>query len=491
MGSRNSSSDKGIKVINGGVDKGVDTPYTKKAPAAPQSMGEQSYLVSEPPHSLDAEQGVLGALMLDNDALMHIVDKLDGGDFYYKYHEILFNTLKKLGDNGSPMDVITVSNVMDVEHIKPPDGTSVSYLASLVKETPGSSNIVSYADIVRAKSILRQLINLTSNIREKALLKLADAPTLLDEAERLIFTIAEQRKSGLSGFESISPLVEDALLKIEQISANDDNITGLRTGIDELDNITHGLQPSDLIILAARPSMGKTALALNIAEHAALNGSSAAVFSMEMPSEQLIFRLLSSVARVNQTNIRTGQLTEQHQESLKGAVEELKKGNLYIDDTPSLTPTELRARARRLVKEHGPMGVFVVDYLQLMRSPGQASRTEEIADISRSLKALAKELKTPILALSQLNREVEKRQNKRPQNSDLRESGAIEQDADIIAFIYRDEVYNEQSEQPGIAEIIISKHRNGSIGTVYTLFNGKETRFSNLPHEYAASFEEP
>lgn len=435
-----------------------------------------------PPNSIQAEQSVLGGLMLDNQTWDTVADKIAETDFYRKDHRLIFKAIAQLADKQEPFDVITLSETLaatgDLQ-----DVGGLSYLGMLAKDTPSAANIVSYANIVRDRSVLRQLIHVGTDISDSAFNPDGrDTAELLESAERQVFQIAEQRQRGQGGFMPIKSLLAQAVNKIETLFEQEGSITGASTGFTDLDEMTSGLQPSDLVIVAGRPSMGKTTIAMNMAENVAIKGDKpVAVFSMEMPGDSLAMRMMSSLGRIDQHKIRTGKLDDDEWPRLTSAINLLAETKLFIDDTPALTPTEVRSRARRLVREHGPLGLVVVDYLQLMQSPGSGeNRTQQISDISRGLKSLAKELSVPVIALSQLNRNLEQRPNKRPMMSDLRESGGIEQDADLIIFVYRDEVYNEDSPDKGIAEIIIGKQRNGPIGTVRLTFLGQYTRFENF-----------
>ncbi len=442
-----------------------------------------------PPHSIQAEQSVLGGLMIDNQTWDKVADKVSEVDFYRKEHRLIFTTIAKLAEKQQPFDVITLSEMLDnTEDLK--DAGGITYLGVLVKDTPSAANIVAYADIVRDKSVLRQLVHIGTDISDSAFnTEGRETAELLEIAEREVFKIAEQRQRGRSGFNPIKSLLADAVDKIETLFEMEGDITGASTGFNYLDQKTSGLQPADLIIVAGRPSMGKTTIAMNMAENIAIKGDKpVAVFSMEMPGEALAMRMMSSLGRIDQHKVRTGKLDDDEWPRLTSAINMLADTKLFIDDTPALTPTEVRSRARRLAREHGQLGLIVLDYLQLMQSPSSGdNRVQQISDISRSLKALAKELNVPVIALSQLNRNLEQRPNKRPVMSDLRESGAIEQDADLIVFVYRDEVYNEDSPDKGIAEIIIGKQRNGPLGTVRLTFLGQYTRFENFA---GASYDE-
>jgi replicative DNA helicase len=434
-----------------------------------------------PPHSIEAEQSVLGGLMLDNETWDQIADVVADDDFYRRDHRLVFQAIAKLADLGEPFDVVTLSehlsNIKQLDHVG-----GLAYLGTLAQNTPSAANIKAYAQIVRERSILRQLIHVGTKISDSAFnTEGQSSEHLLDNAEQLVFEIADKGARGKRGFESIKDLLVKAVDRIDTLFRQDNPITGVPTGFTDFDDMTSGLQSSDLIIIAGRPSMGKTTFAMNIAEHAAIKHKvPVAVFSMEMPGEQLAMRMMSSLGRIDQHKVRTGKLTDDDWPRMTSAVSLLAEAPMFIDDTPALTPNDLRARARRLTREHG-LGLIVVDYLQLMQAPGaKESRVNEISEISRGLKTLAKELKVPVIALSQLNRGLEQRPNKRPVMSDLRESGAIEQDADVIVFIYRDEVYNEDSPDKGTAEIIIGKQRNGPIGTTRLTFLGQYTRFENF-----------
>ncbi|MGR8980903.1 MAG: replicative DNA helicase [Gammaproteobacteria bacterium] len=434
-----------------------------------------------PPNSIQAEQSVLGGLLLDNQTWDSVADKVTESDFYRKDHRLIFRTITQLADKQIPFDIITLSEALEaVGELENVGG--LAYLGMLAKDTPSAANIVSYANIVRDRSVLRQLIHIGTEISNSAFNPDGrDTSELLEQAEREVFKIAEQRQRGQSGFLAIKSLLARAVDKIEVMFAQEGSITGVSTGFTELDRLTSGLQPSDLIIVAGRPSMGKTTIAMNMAENVAIkSGAPVAVFSMEMPGDALAMRMMSSLGRIDQHRVRTGKLEDDDWPRLTSAMSLLAETKLFIDDTPALTTTEVRSRARRLMREHGQLGLVVLDYLQLMQSPSSGdNRVQQISDISRGLKALAKELNVPVIALSQLNRNLEQRPNKRPLMSDLRESGAIEQDADLILFVYRDEVYNEDSPDKGIAEIIIGKQRNGPLGTVRLTFLGQYTRFEN------------
>lgn len=438
--------------------------------------------LKRPPHSAEAEQSIIGGLMLDNQAWDKISTKLCEADFYRTEHRILFRAVASLAKKDQPFDVVTLLDELK-SHNQLDDAGGEAYLFELANNTPSVANVSAYAGIVREKSVQRQLIAVATDIADAAYNPVGrEVPELLDLAESKVFAIGEQT-AGDGGPENIKSILVRAVEKIDALYHSGDAITGLATGLSDLDELTSGLQPSDLIIVAGRPSMGKTTLAMNMAEHAAIKaGKPVLVFSMEMPADSLAMRMMSSLGRIDQHRIRTGKLDDDDWPRVTSAVHMLSEASLFIDDTPALSPAEMRTRARRIAKEHGSIGLIVVDYLQLMKVPGfkADNRTAEISEISRSLKSLAKELQTPVIALSQLNRSLEQRADKRPVMSDLRESGAIEQDADLICFIYRDEVYNEDSPDKGVAEVIIAKQRNGPIGRVRVAFIGKYTRFEDL-----------
>jgi len=439
-----------------------------------------------PPHSIQAEQSVLGGLMLDNQTWDSVADKVVETDFYRRDHRLIFRAIAQLAEKQDPFDVVTLSEVLETTG-ELQDVGGLAYLSTLARDTPSAANIVAYANIVRDRSVLRQLIHVGTEISDSAFTTEGrETADLLENAERKVFEIAEQRQRGQGGFSSIKSLLAKAVDKIETLYELDGDITGASTGFTDLDEKTSGLQPADLIIVAGRPSMGKTTIAMNMAENVALkSGVPVAVFSMEMPGESLAMRMMSSLGRIDQHKVRTGKLDDDDWPRLTSAINLLAETKMFIDDTPALTPTEVRSRARRLTREHGQLGLIVLDYLQLMQSPASGdNRVQQISDISRGLKALAKELNVPVIALSQLNRNLEQRPNKRPVMSDLRESGAIEQDADLIIFVYRDEVYHEDSPDKGIAEVIIGKQRNGPLGTVRLTFLGQYTRFENFAGVY-------
>jgi replicative DNA helicase len=442
-----------------------------------------------PPHSIEAEQSVLGGLMLNNDAWFDVAELVSGPDFYKTAHQLIFDAMTALAAEDQPIDAITVSERLAGKGQLDKVG-GLAYLGDLAENTPGASNVRAYGKIVREYSTLRQLIGAAGRIADSAFAPEGrNSQDILDLAEQEVFRIAEGRlKEG--GPQRLVPLLTSAVARIERLHANRSPITGLATGFDDLDKKTAGLQPSDLIIVAGRPSMGKTAFAMNLVEHAVMEGEGAIlVFSLEMPAEQLVIRLLSSLGRIDQTRLRTGDMHEDDWPRFTSAVSQLKDKSLFIDDTPAISPNELRTRARRVAREAGGLGLIVVDYLQLMRGSGNPeNRTNEISEISRSLKAIAKEMRCPLVALSQLNRSLEQRQDKRPLMADLRESGAIEQDADVILFVYRDEVYHPETADKGVAEIIIGKQRNGPIGAVRLAFVPNLTKFENLAPERYAQF---
>ncbi len=448
---------------------------------SPDAYGTAAESLRVPPHSLQAEQSVLGGLLLDNTAWERIGDRVGEQDFYRREHRSIFGAIQRLADEQQPLDVVTVAEGLERAG-KLEDAGGLLYLSNIAQQTPSAANILAYARIVREHSVMRQLITVGTGIADSGFQPMGrDAAALLDEAERRVFEISEQQARGRGGFQPIKTLLSRAVERIEILYERQEPITGLPSGFTDFDMMTSGLQPSDLVVVAGRPSMGKTTFAMNIAEHAAIKvRRPVAVFSMEMPGDSLAMRMMSSLGRIDQHRVRTGRLDDDEWPRLASAVSILSEVPLFIDDTPALTPTELRARARRLKREQKDLGLIVLDYLQLMQAPGEGeNRATEISAISRSLKALAKELDVPILALSQLNRNLEQRPNKRPVMSDLRESGSIEQDADLVVFIYRDEVYNEDSADKGIAEIIIGKQRNGPFGTTKLTFLGQFTKFEN------------
>ncbi|PJG83369.1 replicative DNA helicase [Caviibacterium pharyngocola] len=440
------------------------------------------------PHSIEAEQSVLGGILLSNSHWDAVAERIIAEDFYTFEHRLIFQEMTNLIRQNQPIDLLTLDDALKKREVADEVG-GFAYLAELSNNTPSAANIIAYADIVREKAILRELIAAGNRIASMSYAtKGQDVKQILDEAEKEVFAIAEKRTSSGEGPQNIVDILELTIDKIEQLTENKNHngVTGVTTGFIDLDKKTAGLQQSDLIIVAARPSMGKTTFAMNLCENAALaSDKPVLVFSLEMPAEQLMMRTIASLSRVDQTKIRTGQGLDERDWAQIGSTLGMfkQKPNLFIDDASGLTPTELRSRARRVHRENQGLSLIMVDYLQLMRVPGADNRTLEIAEISRSLKALAKELEVPVIALSQLNRTLENRTDRRPVNSDLRESGSIEQDADLIMFIYRDEVYNENSEDKGIAEIIIGKQRNGPIGKVRLKFQGHFSRFDNLKEQ--------
>jgi len=448
-----------------------------------QQQDLETAALKVPPHSIEAEQSVLGGLMLDNSTWERVCELVSEGDFYRHDHRLIFRAIARLVERRHPFDLVTVSEQLDQDAALSQAG-GLAYLGELAKNIPSVANIRAYAQIIRERATLRQLISVSNRIADSAYFPQGrNAEEVLDEAERQVFQIAEARPKAGSGPLAINEILTKTIDRIDTLFNSGQGLTGVSTGFVDLDEKTNGLQGSDLVVIAGRPSMGKTTFAMNLVESAVLRGDKAViVFSLEMPAESLVMRMLSSLGRIDQTKIRTGKLDDDDWPRLTSAVNLLNERKLFIDDTAGISPTEMRARARRLAREHGEIGLIMVDYLQLMRIPGASgeNRTNEISEISRSLKGLAKEFNCPVLALSQLNRSLEQRPNKRPVNSDLRESGAIEQDADIIMFIYRDEVYHPETEHKGIAEIIIGKQRNGPIGTTRLAFLGRYTRFDNL-----------
>jgi replicative DNA helicase len=454
-------------------------------PHGQQQRDPQLVSLRLPPHSVEAEQSVLGGLLLDNGAFDRIADVLNADHFYRDDHRRIWRHIVKLIERGRPADMVTVDE--SIKSSEDNDRTGgLAYLGTLAQSTPSAHNIKRYAEIVRDRAIMRRLVAVGTEIADTALQPQGrEVGQLLDEAESRIFEIAEAGSRGRQGFVAIQPLITQVMERVDHLyhQENPSEVTGIPTGYIDLDRRTAGFQPGDLIIVAGRPSMGKTTLALNIGEHVALNhGGPVAVFSMEMSGTQLAMRLLGSVGRIDQHKLRTGRLTDEDWHKLTTAVGKLHDAPLHIDETPALNPLELRARARRLHRQYGKLGLIVIDYLQLMSGSSSyhsENRATELSEISRSMKALAKELDVPVVALSQLNRSLESRNDKRPVMSDLRESGALEQDADLILFIYRDVVYNPGTPEPGKAEIIIAKQRNGPIGMVELTFLGENTRFEN------------
>ena len=437
-----------------------------------------------PPSSIEAERAVLGGLMLDPSGWDRVVDRVREEDFYRRDHQLVFRAIAALIDSNHPCDVLTVSEWLDASGEAKVDG-GLAFVGELAESTPSAANVAAYAGIVRERAVLREMIAAGSAIADRAFrTEGRPATELIEEAEQLVYAIGDRRRAG-AGPEPIRDVMVGVMERIDELHQMEGHVTGLPTGFVDLDRYTAGLQRGDLVVVAGRPSMGKTALALNVVESVALRTQLAAVvFSMEMSSEQLTMRFMSSLGGIDAHKIRTGKLEDADWPRLTSAMTMLNESRIYLDDTADLTPTELRARCRRLKREHD-VGLVVVDYLQLMHVPGTSeNRATEISEISRSLKALARELEVPVVALSQLNRSLESRANRRPMLSDLRESGAIEQDADVILFIYRDEVYNEESTDRGKAEIIIGKQRNGPTGTVTLTFLGRIAKFGNHDPNY-------
>ncbi|MCU0977503.1 MAG: replicative DNA helicase [Steroidobacteraceae bacterium] len=456
--------------------------------AAPRSTRPADRALADairtPPHSVEAEQAVLGSLMLDSTAWDAVADIVTAADFYRRDHRLIFEAVAEVVEHRGPCDAVTVAEHLERKGLAGETG-GLAYLGTLARDTPSAANVRTYAEIVRERSILRQLAEAGGQIAGAAFDSGGRSATeLVDEAERRVFEIAERGSRTRVGFQAIKDVLPATIDRLDLLHQNPGQITGVTTGFSELDRMTAGLQPGDLVIVAGRPSMGKTTLAINIAENAAVGrGVPAAIFSMEMSAEQLTMRMISSLGRVNQGHLRTGQFSDEDWSRINGAIAQLSSAPLFVDETPSLTPTEVRARARRLKREKG-LGLIVVDYLQLMQVAGsKENRATEISEISRGLKALAKELHVPVIALSQLNRGVEQRTEKKPVMSDLRESGAIEQDADVIMMIYREEVYEPNTTRKGIADIIIAKQRNGPVGEVHLTFLGEYTKFENLVAE--------
>lgn len=455
----------------------------------PTSYEEPTRAIRVPPNSREAEQAVIGGLLLSTEAGDAIAGIVSAVDFYSRDHRVLFEAISDLAEQGTPADAVTLSDWL-ASH-KGAQGIDPSYVIHLANVTPSAANIVAYAEIVRDKATLRRLADASTKITQSALAPFTvDAGEVVQQAEQAIFKIAEGNATGRKEIHSSNDITKLAFQLIVQRYESRGQLTGVSTGFTDLDRVTAGLQPSDLIIVAARPSMGKTAMALNIAESAGVTTKKAVlVFSMEMSASQLGLRLISSMGRIDAQHLRTGDLSEEDWPRVTDAVAKLTSARIFIDDTPSLSPGELRSRARRIHREQGGLALIVIDYLQLMQVPGSSeNRATEISEISRSLKALAKELDVPVVALSQLNRSLEQRADKRPVMSDLRESGAIEQDADVIMFIYRDEYYNRDSEDKGFAEVIVGKQRNGPTDTVKLAFLGKYTRFENAHYGAVDSF---
>ncbi len=465
---------------------------TPDANARRDFVDPQLAAVRTPPHSIEAEQSVLGGLLLDNAAWDKIADMVRSDDFYRHDHRLIFQHISRLIDQSRPADAVTVYESLQTAG-KADEAGGLAYLNALAQNTPSAANIRRYGEIVRDRSVLRRLVTVGDEIATSALNPQGkDTKTVLDEAESKVFQIAEEGARGRQGFVEIEPLLTRVVERIQELfeRANPSDVTGVPTGFADVDRMTSGLQPGDLIIVAGRPSMGKTAFALNIGEHVAIDqGLPVAVFSMEMGAAQLALRMLSSVGRINQQRLRTGRLEDGDWPKLTEAIRKMHEAQLFIDETPALNALELRARARRLARTCGKLGLVVIDYLQLMSASSFGeNRATEISEISRSLKALAKELQVPVVALSQLNRTVEQRSDRRPVMSDLRESGAIEQDADVICALYREEFYNPDTPDKGVAEVLVLKQRNGPTGRLSLRFAGEFTRFDNLAQGFGASY---
>lgn len=465
----------------GGAGKTNNSPFNNAAFNNASLSSYDTSISRVPPHSILAEESILGAILLDNEAFNVAIEIINADDFYRPAHAITFQAMVQLVDKRAPIDVITLADTL--KSLKSLDEVGgFDYLARLSSSVPSSANVSYYARIVHSLSLRRRIIHEASEIIDEAFAQEGEIEEVLDGVEARILSLSNTHRH--SEILPVGDIIQDSIRQIEKLLDRKELVTGTPSGFTDLDRLTAGMQPSDLIIIAARPSMGKTSFALGMGANAALrNNKGVAVFSLEMSREQLVLRLLCSLAEVDNSRVRTGHLGPKDFPNLIAAANEIAESQLYIDDTPALTPTELRAKCRRLHRTN-PLGMIIVDYLQLMRSPAHAkAREQEIAYISRSLKGLAKELHVPIVALSQLNRSVEGRNDKRPMMSDLRESGAIEQDADVIMFIYRDEVYNEDSPDKGTAEIIISKQRNGPTGMIKLAFSASHTRFDNLAYD--------
>lgn len=446
--------------------------------------------VKQPPHSIEAEQSVLGGLMLNNNAWLELAGRLAEDDFYREDHRLIFRGIRELLETGKPCDFVTLSEYLRGRGGLDPAG-GLSYLGALANDTPSAANVLAYADIVRERAVLRSLIKVGQEIADLGFRPGEQSYSdLMESAEQRVFAIREKGERGNQEFQHVGQALDKVEERLQTLRDNPDQLTGVPTGLSDLDRKIHGLSPGDLLIVAGRPGMGKTSFAMNIAENVALReGHPVGVFSMEMGADQLAMRVLASYCRMDQSALRSGQIADHEWDWLAQASRDIREAPLYIDETPALSPLELRARARRMKRRHG-LSLLVVDYIQLMQVPGtRENRTNEISQISRNLKALAKELEVPVIALSQLSREVEKRENKRPVMSDLRESGSIEQDADIVIFIYRDAYYRrKEGEMAGDddnrTEIIVAKHRNGPTGTVHVAFLGASTRFENLSYRH-------
>lgn len=464
----------------------MSSVFESRVPAGGVARDEEVARLRVPPHSTEAEQSVLGGLLLENLAWDKCSDLLTDTDFYRHEHRHIYTAIGNLIASSKPADVITVFEALQSLG-KAEDCGGLAYLNALAQSVPSASNVRRYAEIVRERSVLRKLISASDEIATTAFNPQGQPVSqILDEAESRIFRIGEEGSRAGAGFQPMDKLVQALIDRVQELEANgSEDVTGIRTGFYDLDRMTAGLQKGDLIVLAARPSMGKTAFALNIAEHVAVQeGLPVAVFSMEMGASQLALRVVGSLGRIDQQHLRTGRLRDDEWERLPEAASKLSEAPMFIDESPGLNPAELRARARRLARQYGgTLGLIVIDYLQLMSGSSHSSeenRATVLGEISRGMKGLAKELQCPVIALSQLNRSVETRPDKRPMMSDLRESGAIEQDADVIMFIYRDDYYNKDSKEPGVAEIVLAKQRNGPVGTVKLTFLKPLTRFDNL-----------
>ncbi|GGZ90878.1 replicative DNA helicase [Ignatzschineria ureiclastica] len=449
--------------------------------------------IKTPPHSIEAEQAVLGGLLIDRDAWDRIDGILGPGDFYSKNHRIIFETIQSLYHENQSVDILTVSDDLKQRELLDEIG-GIPYLATLAQDMPSVSNIKAYANIVYDRSVIRQLIGVGTDIADSGFNPQGRTSNeLIQFAEQAVFAIAEQGTKQNAGLIDIREVLKSTIARIDELAQAKGGVTGAPTGWDQFDEMTSGLQSGDMIIVAGRPSMGKTTLAMNMVERVAMyTNKPVAIFSLEMPAEQLVMRMFASIGGIEQGKIRTGELNDLEAKKLSDATQTLARTKIFIDDTSGLSPSEVRSRARRLQRDHGQLGLIMVDYLQLMSVPGMSDqRVAEVSEISRSLKLMARELNVPVIVLSQLNRSLEQRPNKRPVMSDLRDSGAIEQDADLICFIYRDEVYNDESPEKGVAEVIIAKQRNGPIGTVKLSFQGKFSRFMNLStRDFADQFME-
>ncbi|MDY6820047.1 MAG: replicative DNA helicase [Deferribacterota bacterium] len=444
-------------------------------------MEKANYTTSKiPPHNLEAEQAVLASIILDERALDKIINFINKDDFYHPYHKLIYGTLIELSKENKPLDLITLVSKLEDKN-KLAEAGDYSYISSLVEMLPNASNIFYYAEVVKEKSLLRKLINISREISEKSYTCTGNIDELLDELEKNVFKLSEYKLS--DNMQPLGNLIEDALHSLETVYQNQGSTSGLPTSYIDLDKLIEGFQPGDFAIVAGRPSMGKTAFAINIAVNIASKlKKSVAIFSLEMSARQLVQRIISSEARINSTKLKNGSLSLEEWQNLAAVGSNLSELKLFIDDTPAVSVMEIRGKCRRLKREYG-LDLIIIDYLQLMGGSRADNREQQISEISRSIKSLAKELDVPIIALSQLNRSVEARTDKRPYPSDLRESGAIEQDADLILFLYRDEVYNKDTKLQGIAEIIVSKHRNGPTGTAYLAFIKECTRFENAALE--------